>query len=126
MRWQSKKRAALMRRVKAERQAFLEEARHCWVCGMNKATDTHEMACGSHRGAALDKRLAWLATCSVCNCQLLTDYSIYPLSRQLAIKLYFDREHYDLPAFNQLRGRAPGAIAANEVLAWFDEEGELK
>lgn len=122
MRPVSKKRAALMRKVKAERAAFLEEARICWVCGCpNKCV--HEMACGSHREAALPERITWLSTCWTCNSDELPNYAKYPLARQLAIKRFFDPRFFDLEKFNVLRGRAPGAITLVEVLEWLDEEG---
>jgi hypothetical protein len=104
-----------MRKVAAERREFVEWAEVCWVCGKCRATDCHEMASGSHRGAALSQRFTWLATCTFCNCYLLTDRKLWPLARQLALKWIYDQDHFHLTDFNLLRGRAPGAIGFSEV-----------
>jgi hypothetical protein len=74
------------------------------------------MACGSHRQAALSERCTWLAVCRDCNCHHLTDYAEWPLLRQLAVKWICDRPHFDLPRFNEIRGRAPTAIEWHEVV----------
>jgi len=115
MRKVSKKRLAKLRQVGRERRSFVERASMCMACREAPATDCHEIACGSHRDAALGERLAWLAVCRVCNCERLTDRDVWPLTRQLAVKWLHDRPHFDLLGFNALRGRAPGAITWPEV-----------
>jgi hypothetical protein len=115
MRYQSKKRAALMRSCKDERQGFVEAGGYCWVCGVTRQLCCHEMTSGTHRDASLDKRFTWLCVCSECNCGCLTDKSEWPLVKQLAVKWIYDREHFDVEAICLLMGRSPDAIYFSEV-----------
>lgn len=88
----------------------------CWCCENARSECVHEMARGIHRDKAFKERFAWWSTCSACNCELLTDYAIWPLARQLAGKWINDREYFNLLAFNRLRGLADGAITMTEVI----------
>ena len=105
-----------MRRFGPIRKQFVEEAGTCWICDDRMATDCHEMSRGCCRDGSIGERCTWLATCWECNCYLLTDYSVYPIERQLAIKWIVDREHFDLRKFNKIRGRAPTAITMSDVI----------
>lgn len=116
MRYAGKKRQAKMRLCGPTRRAFVEAAVLCMCCAQEFATCCHEIARGSHRDAALQERLTWLATCWLCNTGPLTDATLWPLQKQLALKWIYDRAHFDLVGFNVLRGRAPGAIVMSEII----------
>ena len=117
MRKKSKKRAKLDRQLRPIEQEWLAKFVTCWACG-GFVTGIHHMAKGSHRPLAIEKKFCWFAACWYCNSGQLEDYSIWPLARQLAHKRLHDPENYDRPAFNELRGRAPDAISADEVKEW--------
>jgi len=105
-----------MRRFGPVRKKFVEEAGTCWVCHHSPATQCHEISRGCYRDESISERCTWLPTCWHCNLYLLTDYSIYPLERQLAIKWIMDRKCFDLAKFNIIRGRVPTAITMAEVI----------
>lgn len=102
------------------RRAFWEvEFPWCWYCEEARSECTHEMACGiQHRHKAVPQRFTWGAACSDCNTNRLTDYSLWPLEKQLAVKFINDRAYYDRVEFNLLRGREPEAITQREVYRW--------
>lgn len=114
--------AARMARCGPGRKAFVNAAPGCMCCHFAPATDCHEIARGAHRSKAYEDRITWLAVCRVCNCVALDGYAEWPLTRQLALKWIYDREHFDLEGFNRLRGRAPGAITMAEVVPWICRE----
>lgn len=105
-----------MAEVREPREEFRLEYQFCWFCGWGCVPDCHEIAKGTHRSAALSERYAWGAACSRCNQGPLNDYRIWPISRQLAYKFLFDREHFDLEAFNKLRGRGDRAITMAQII----------
>jgi len=78
------------------------------------ATDIHEIARGSHRQAALGERCCLLHLCRACHDEM-DDYSVWPIARQLAMKLLGDPEGYDRVRVNLIRGRAAEAITQDEV-----------
>jgi hypothetical protein len=117
MRWQSAKRAAQARRFGPIRKEFVQTFRFCVCCGHTKDLCCHEIVCGnSFRAAAETERAAWLAVCDDCNKYQLTDYSIWPIERQLAVKWIFDKQYFDLDKICTLRGRVPGCIEMWEVI----------
>ncbi len=97
------------------RHEFLLDHMYCMVCG-SYACDVHEMARGCHRSVAVKHRCCWLSLCRQCH-EEMDDYAVWPLTRQLAVKLLKDPEYFDLLKFNSIRGRAPGAITLAEVVA---------
>ena len=101
MRRESLKRQALRRKVKAAERAFLEEHSSCARCG-RKDPAIHHIIAGPNRGRALEVRAAWLPMCSICNCYLMEDKALWPLTRQLALKLITDPNHFDLGEINRL------------------------
>jgi hypothetical protein len=72
----------------------------------------HELARGTSRSAALDKRYAVLVVCPLeCHERVQNE----PLTKQLA-RLWLNRAHdLDLVAFNRLRGRADTAITFADI-----------
>lgn len=94
----------------------------CMVCGYvslsGENLETHEIARGTARAAAVTEPAAWLRVCGAfaTNCHdALGDYKQWPVVRQLALKKMLDPYHYDRVAVNLLRDREPEAITEDEV-----------
>lgn len=120
MRSVSTKRAAINRRVADPRRAWLEArpVRLCWFCD-RLAVLVHEIAKGwSLRVAAVQDPCTWAAACWACNDGPLNDYKLWPVPRQLAAKQLYDPQHYDLAAFNRLRGDGDDHISQRQVDVW--------
>lgn len=117
MRRVSKKRAAIERRWKPQRMAYLAEFPQCVICWQRPASCVHEIACGmSLRVQSFQEPACWLATCGPCNCGPLTDYALWPIERQLAVKWIVDVGRFDVEKFNIARGRAPEAITIYDLI----------
>lgn len=82
------------------RKAYLIEFPQCMVCGAPSQC-VHEIASGGARAKSKGVPATWLATCSDCNCEKMTDKAKFPVKRQLAVKLKCDPTRWDLEAFNQ-------------------------
>ena len=98
---------------KIDRTTWGKEHDACWLCG-SRGSDTaplqtHEIARGPARQAALKHPAAWLRTCNDCHAKLPD------VAGQLALKRRHDEEYYDRVAVNQLRGRQPEAITEADV-----------
>lgn len=61
-----------------------------------------------------------MATCSVCNCDDLTNYGLWPINKQLALKMVRDWEHFSLPRVLEIMGKGPLAITMSEVLSYLE------
>ena len=125
----SKKRAKLMAENREWRAAFVDEVGQCQVCeyvpanhGWAKCNNlhVHEIAKGPCRAEALKHRACCLVVCDECNSGPLCDYSIWPIERQLAVKLLTDPGHFDLLLFNEIRGRAPTAITIADLVPFLE------
>ncbi len=114
--------AAKSRRIHSKARAEYRQ-QLCQVCLFLAASEVHEIARGIARAEAYGERATWLAVCRPCH-DYLGDYSIWPLERQLAVKLVRDAEHFDLDIFNRVRGRAPGAIAMEDVVCHLQLKGK--
>jgi len=123
MRHTSNKRARLDREWRPIRlEYWSREFPRCMAC-RGAASCVHEIACGmSIRSVAKYEPCTWLSACSDCNQNRFTNYELYPLERQLALKFIFDVRRLDLPKFNEIRGRAPGAITLVDVHPWILKE----
>ena len=98
-----------------ERQRFAILETSCWICG-DIATDTHEIARGVHRKAALTKRSCWLRLCHQCHIEQVHGTGFWSrLAVQYALKMIRDGVHYNRVEINGVRGRAPDAIDEAEV-----------
>lgn len=91
-----------------------KQHRFCWVCGNTSSLQTHEIARGCHRKAAVKCPSAWMRLCIECHDLMGTNE--WPIVRQLALKHSRDPRHYDLLAVNGLRGRPASAITQDEVM----------
>ena len=106
------------RQADKKRRAFIDEHRHCWVCG-NYGTQCHEIACGPNRKTAIHYRQSYLALCPACHSQI-HDYSQWPIERQAALKKQHDKDYYDLALLNELRGRHAGAITEADIAPYLE------
>jgi len=110
----SKKRRKLNREAKPTRDQLRKDFKLCMKCGKRKATDIHEIPRGCNRENALKYREALLYLDRDCH-EELGDYALWPPSRQYALKLVADPEHYDRELLNALRGKDTDAISASDV-----------
>lgn len=104
------------------RDQWSEQMCFCFKCGYESLygtnLETHEIANGPARQAALKEPATWLRLCGAFanNChEALHDKGEWPVDRQLALKLRCDPDNYDRVAVNLLRGREPEAITEAEV-----------
>ena len=129
MRRVSKKRVARNAECKPVRDRLKREIQHCEICGHDPkrvdpagvrwAMHCHEIARGTHRGKALDRRFALLVVCWYCHEYKLSSLAEWPQSRQLAALKRSRPGDYDLPAFLRLKNpNAPAAITQEEVDGW--------
>lgn len=124
MRPVSKKRQALMRRVKPIRDALRTEVGHCEICERHRgALDVHEIGRGSWREACLGERCALLVVCRYCHDAELSSAAEWPESRQLALLARCRSQDFDLTKYLQLTSpRAMLRIEIDEVLEWMEED----
>jgi hypothetical protein len=59
---------------------------------------------------------AWLAVCTDCNQNKLTDRKLFPIERQLALKLYHDPKEFNLEACKRIV--TPRQFDLEEILEW--------
>ncbi len=128
MRHQSKKTAARARKAQPVRDALKKEVGHCKLCDHNPYAakpgqiawrlDVHEIARGSHRQKALDKRFALLVVCMKCHEFGLSSRKEWPEARQLEALRHSRPRDYDLKAYNELIGCGPNRITEEEVSSW--------
>jgi hypothetical protein len=114
------------------RDQWSEEHMVCMVCTAvslsGENLETHEIASGPARQAALKEPAAWLRLCDgfINGCHAaIHGKSEWPIARQLALKWCCDPDNYDRVAVNLLRGRQPEAITEAEVDQYIQQmEGE--
>lgn len=111
----SKKRKALMAKVKPFRDAYLASKLLCEVCIKRQPIEVHEITRGPAREDSLDKPAVVLAVCRQCHREL-DDYSKWPVTRQLAIKFLRSPMLLNLEVVNRLRGRDENAITLDDVV----------
>lgn len=63
---------------------------------------------------------AWLATCTLCNQDKLTDKKEYPIERQLGLKLYHDPWGFDLARCREII--TPRQIDVEQIILWYLRE----
>ena len=107
--------------TKKEWIAWLQEndLDRCFWCGhynyKGVALCTHHIARGAGRKDELCNLLRLCIEPGCCHDNLHTGPDV-SIAQQLAMKALGDPEHYDRRRVNQLRGRAPEAIAEHEVI----------
>jgi len=112
-------------RAQLVRDALILEVGRCEVCGKRPAVVlprvnlwVHEIARGSHRHEALDKRFATLVVCRPCHMDEIHSRLGWPEARQLAVLKRRRPRDYDLAAYNELVGADPDRITEADVLAY--------
>ena len=89
--------------TKKARAAFCHE--HgclCFACGGAGGQDVHEILRGNAcRHNSVVVRSCWLLLCRPCH-ELMDDYSIWSVEKQLCLKLLVDREFFDLDEVNSI------------------------
>jgi len=124
MRRVSKKTAARVAECKPFRDALIAEVGCCEVCLRRRQVRpgklcVHEIARGSHRHKAVDKRFALLVLCDRCHLERIHGNEQWPQARQLAVLKRSRPADYDLAAFLNLKNpNALRAITEEEVQAW--------
>ena len=121
----NRKREAAARPI---RQAMVAAAGKCEICGTfpekpkYRIPDlnllcVHEIACGSaNRWKFLTAEFGTLVLCFYCNGEVVTDKSVWPEARQLALLKHRRPSQYDLVAYNHLYNpNAPRRIEQHEV-----------
>ena len=115
-----------LRRVSARRKKVLEETTGprreyvansggCQCCLRHPAHDCHEILQGPLREQALYKRSCWLALCRECH-DAMHDKSIWPVERQLALKLLADPNFFNLAEVNEIRKRR--SLTYEDIVVW--------
>ncbi len=102
MRRFSLKRQKRNREVKQFRDDFRKEIKLCEHCQKRPVQAIHEIARGSHRQKALDKRYAILRLCDP-GCH--QEVGGWPICKQLALLALRRPNDYDLDAYWQLTSR---------------------
>ncbi len=111
----STKRRRQMKATKDKRDTFRATFRICMLCNKRKATDVHEIVTRAKSDKSVEHRCTWLCLCRTCHDREVADYSRYPISRQLALKLVSDPEAFDLAKINELRGNDPNEFTLADV-----------
>jgi hypothetical protein len=131
MRRISKKTAARKAKCRPFREQLKRDVGHCEICGHDPSRakrgyvawaldvlDIHEIARGTHRSKAMNKRYALLVVCRYCHMERLSDPAEWPKARQLAALRRSRPEDYNLAAFNALVGWGKNRITEEEVSQW--------
>jgi hypothetical protein len=115
----SKKRKALMAKVKPFRDEYLASKLLCEVCIKRPPIEVHEITRGPAREESLDKPEVVLAVCRKCHDQL-GDARVWPVSRQIALKFLRSPLLVNPQIVNKLRGRADTALTWDDVVVHLD------
>ena len=120
MRQVSKKRQALMRKVKPIRDGLRDEVGCCEICENIFGTlDVHEIGRGVHREACLGERCALLVVCRRCHEENLSYTDQWTEARQLAALAVSRPQDFDLARFLEITSpKAPKRIEMQDVLDW--------
>jgi excisionase family DNA binding protein len=117
MRKVSKKRQALLRKVKPIRDGLRNEVGHCEVCLKHSPVlDVHEIGRGNKREACLGERCALLVVCRWCHDDL-GSAGEWPEARQLALLANRRLFDWDLDFYLEITSpRAPERITVDQVV----------
>jgi len=84
----------------------------------------HEIARGSIRQLAMDKRFAVLVLCCDCHINRIHSNEYWPEARQLAVLKRSRPADYDLIAYNELVGYGPDRITEADVDVYYTERSK--
>lgn len=111
----SSKTAKRRRQAKGPREQYVASVLTCQCCFRRKASECHEIVTRAQSAESILFRCCYLALCHECHRDELSDYSRWPVTRQLALKLVADAAFFDLAKVNELRGRDANAITLADV-----------
>jgi hypothetical protein len=112
------KTAKLRRQARDPRAQYVAEHFTCQCCLKRQASECHEIVTRAKSAKSILYRCCYLALCSTCHRTEVSDYSRYPITRQLALKLVSDGDNFNLAEVNRLRGRDENAITLADVAKW--------
>jgi hypothetical protein len=115
MKHRSNKTAAIYRQWTPVRNQFLFEYPNCAFCGERGGCSVHEILSGTgYRMLAFVSRACWLPACWDCNSNKATDRKLWPVEKQLALKLLIDPLGFDQDEVDRIY--APRRIDWAQVL----------
>lgn len=117
MRRESKKASAIRRKYTPTRNEYKLNADRCQACKKNEACHVHEISRGPARQPSVGDRASWLALCPFCH-GAMDDLEVWPIARQLALKLMVDPLFFDPKKVNVLRGRQPDTITLADIVKY--------
>lgn len=118
MRHRSKKTARRVRACQEFRKQLVKEVGYCEVCAPKWTSwplCCHEIARGTSRLLALDKRFAILVVCKHCHDVRIHGNEDWPEARQLAALKRSRLNDFDLKKYNRLKGRGENRITIEDV-----------
>ncbi len=115
----SPKKRKHLRTTAPRRRSYKAEFLMCQCCIKRKAEDVHEIARGIHKEESEKHPATWLCLCRKCHDEM-DDYSVWPIARQLALKLVADPSRFSLSKINEIRGRALDAITLADVAQYLE------
>ncbi len=118
------KTARMRRQSRDARAQYVAEHWTCQCCHKRRATECHEIVTRAANAESILYRCCYLAVCEACHRSEVSDYSRWPVTRQLAAKLLGDGDNFDLKVVNQLRGRDDNAITLADVAKWLAMKGD--
>ena len=89
----------------------------CALCS-SKGTDIHEICRGISRKKSTETKSALLLLCRECH-NALSNYGIWPLDMQYALKAYREPSLYNRKELNTIRGRSEDSISEQDVAKSF-------
>lgn len=96
----SKKQRKVLEGIRDARAAYRDKHRHCCICGASP-TVVHEVTSGSYgRAKGIVEMAVWLPVCQNCNANVLDDHKLWPKEMQMAVKLEYFADEFDLEKAN--------------------------
>jgi len=132
MRRVSKKRAKLISESREFRSDLCESTGACMICSASPARTRyaiqemnqlccHEILNGPYREKVLKEPSCLLVLCWHCNQEEVTDKSVWPVARQLAVLKKHAIDRYDLRRFLELRNpNAMRFLTEEDVDCWLE------
>jgi hypothetical protein len=109
--------------IRDARKAYREKHPYCMLTG-ERGVCIHEITSGTAgRARGIVEPATWLAVTYYVNSELFTNKAIWPVQRQLALKMLTNKEDYNLAIFNECYTH--GTVYQEDVDAWLDDVREL-
>ena len=109
--------------IRAKRDAYKDEFPQCPLTGEWRV-ECHEITSGwAGRANGIVEPAVWLSVAPRVNREWFTDKKVWPVQRQLALKMLVDPTRYSLEKFNECYTH--GTVYQEDVDAWLDDVREL-